>query len=348
MLIVMALLFIGALGSGSMVKGLISAGIGLFLAFIGYQNLTGVARFTFGSVYLLDGISLIPAVLGLFAIPEILELMATGVPLAKDLKLRTNWGDLIEGIKDVFRYWKVGIQSFFLGFIVGLAPGAGAETSPWIAYGAAKKAAKHPDMFGHGAVEGVISPQIASTSVKGGELVPTLSFGVPGSSGMAILLGAFLILGLIPGPMFLNQHADIAFILVGASALGSIIATVLCLFLAIWLVRIALIPGDILAPILLAFIALGAYGINSNIIDVVVTFVFSALGYAMKIFDYNRAPLLLGLVLGKLAETYFYIGLQAYGGLFFISSPICIALLAIIVLIVGWPGAKYVMRKIRA
>jgi len=346
LIIFMALIFIGVLGRGSMVKGLISGGIGLFLAFVGYQSLTGVARFSFGSLYLVDGIRLIPVVLGLFAIPEALELMTTGAPIAKDFKSVATKGDVIEGIKDVFRHWLVFLRSTVIGLIVGVAPGAGAETAPWIAYGDAKQASKHPERFGNGAVEGVIAPQVACTSVKGGDLVPTLSFGVPGSSSMAILLGAFLILGLVPGPMFLKEHADIAFTLVGAMVVGFVLTTAFCLSFAVPLVKIALIPGHILGPIILAFIFLGAYGTDSSMMDVVMTFVFGALGYAMKTFDYPRPPLLLGLVLGKLAETYFYISIQAYGWLFF-TSPISIILLSITILTVSLPGIKYVVRKIR-
>lgn len=346
LVIFMAIIFIGVLGRGSMVKGLISGGTGLFLAFVGYQALTGIPRFYFGSLYLIDGIRLIPVVLGLFAIPEALELMATGAPIAKDLKSVAAKGDVMEGIKDVFRHWSVFLRSCVIGLIVGVAPGAGAETAPWIAYGHAKQVSKHPEKFGNGAVEGVIAPQVACTSVKGGDLVPTLSFGIPGSSSMALLLGAFLILGLVPGPLFLKEHPDIAFTLVGAMTVGFVLATALCLALAVPLAKIALIPGHILGPIILAFLVIGAYATDYDIMDVAMTFVFGALGYAMKIFDYNRPALLLGLVLGKLAETYFHISIQAYGWLFF-TSPISIILLSITILTLSRPGIQYMVRKIR-
>jgi len=346
LVVLMGITFIAVLGKGSMIKGLISGGIGIFLTFVGYQAVSGIPRLSPDILYLLYGFKLIPIALGLFAIPELMELVVEGGTIAKLSGPAVGKGDVIEGIKDVFRHWWLVVRCGVIGIVVGIAPAAGAETSPWIAYGYAKQVSKHPEEFGKGSVEGVIAPQVAVTSVKGGDLVPTLSFGIPGSSSMAVLLGGFLIMGLTPGPFFLKEHLDIAFSLVFSLAIAFVITGGICLLLASRLTKVALVPGSILAPIILIFTLLGAYCAENDMNDVLMTFVFGALGYTMMRFGYNRPALLLGFVLGNLLETTFHISVQTRGWLFF-TSPISIILILIMILTPGYPLLKAAMRRMR-
>ncbi len=190
-IILMGIVFIAVLGRGSMVKGLISGGLGLVVSFIGLQVVTGAPRFTFDMVYLFDGIGLIPIVLGLFAVPEAIVFSARGGTMAPTGVVIKGMADVWEGAKDVFRHWGLWLRSTIVGYIIGIIPGVGATTATFIAYGQAKQTSKHPERFGTGIVEGVIAPESANNAKEAGSLLTTLALGIPGSAGMAILLGAF-------------------------------------------------------------------------------------------------------------------------------------------------------------
>jgi len=342
--------FIAVLGKGSILKGLIAGGLGLLIALFGFNPMTGEARFSFGTIYLLDGFRLIPLCLGLFAIPEVIELAARGGTIAKvqrmGLEIR---GDIIKGVKDTFHHWWLLLRCSAIGAGVGIVPGVGGETAPFVAYGHAKQTSKHPERFGQGYIEGVIAPESANNAKEGGSLVPTLAFGVPGSSGMAVLLGGFMILGIEPGPLFLQEHLDLAFSLVATIAVANVLAVLIALSLSGQLARVAFIPGHILGPVVLVFCVVGAYCTQGNMLDVVWTLVFGALGYLMKVFDYNRPVLLLAFVLGGIAERQFNIAIGAYGALFFLR-PISLALLIVIILGLssGWLRNLPFLRRGRA
>ena len=328
---ILALSFIAIISKESTVKGLISGGLGILLSFVGYQGLTGIPRFTFDNLYLYNGVKLIPLALGIFAIPTILDLAAKGEALSQvERPVGAIKADLVEGIKSAFRHWWLVLRCSVIGSVIGIIPGIGGETAPFVAYGYAKQTSRHSAEFGSGHIEGVIAPESANNAKEGGALLPTLAFGIPGSASMAIMLGAFLIVGLTPGPALLADHADIVFSLIGTLILANILACILILLLANRLARIAFVRAQILVPVILSLITVGAFSTEANIFDVLMMLALGILGYAMKTHGYNCPALILGFVLGQLVETYLYISLGAYGSTFFLR-PICVVLILLTV-----------------
>ncbi|MFC1893458.1 tripartite tricarboxylate transporter permease [Chloroflexota bacterium] len=346
-LAILGISFIAALGSGSMVKGLIAGGLGITIAFVGTQPTSGIPRYAFGTAYLLDGIPLIPLALGLFAVPTVIRLINTGGAMAQvSSRASTTTSDIIQGIKDVFIKWWLFLRCSVIGTLVGIVPGVGGETAIWIAYGHAKQTSKYPERFGTGFEEGVIAPESCNNAKEGGGLMPTLAFGIPGSAAMAVLLGAFLILGIQPGPMFLQEHLDIAFTLVGSLVFANIIGAAICLVGAPWLSKVAFIRGHLLAPLMLLFISVGAYAVRGNIVDVVLAFGLGALGIAMDRYGFSKPALFIGYVLGGLAERYFYISYSAYSWTFLLR-PITLGIIAIIVLGLSSGPIGNLLRRLR-
>jgi len=323
--------FIGAVGGSSPLRGLIAGLFGIFLTTFGVEAVTGEARFWLGFDYLLDGFQLIPIALGLFAVPEIIDMVRSGGSIAEDRGAeRISWRQVAEGVWSVpQRFWLL-LRSSLLGVFIGILPGVGGETAPFVSYAWGKQAARNAADWGKGVIEGVIAPESANNAKEGGALVPTLAFGIPGSSGMALLLSGFLILGLQPGPEFLKNHLDIAFGLVFVLVVANLLAAAVMLAVTSHAAQITRISGWVMGPLLLALVVLGAYSTRNNGIDVAFVFAFGALGYFMKAYDYSRAALMLGFVLGGPIETYFHISMQAYGPLFF-TRPLCLVLIALIV-----------------
>lgn len=339
-LIVIGLLFLASVGSSSIWKGLIAGMLGIFLSFIGYERVSGVPRFWLGSEYFLDGLSLIPLALGLFAIPEIVSLTMHGKPIAAEqsedsLTQREIW----RGAYEVIRNWRITLQSGLIGILVGIVPGVGGETAPFVAYGAAQRISRNAKDFGKGAIEGVIAPESTNNSKEGGALIPTLALGIPGGAGMAVLLGAFIVLGIQPGPSFLRDHLDIGMGLAVVLGVANIIAALIMVPLMPYLGRVTRIPGRVLAPLLLVLVILGAYTANNDPLDVAFALAFGVAGYVLKTLNFSRAALLLGFVLGASAERYFSLSMNLYG-LAFLLRPITLTLILLTVLFFVFPLIK--------
>lgn len=346
-LILLGITFIAVLGEGSMLKGLISGGLGLLISFIGWQAVTAVSRFTFGSLYLYDGIPLVPIAVGLFAVPEMIALATRGGRLAQAGAVFKGMGDVWLGMKDVVHHWTLVLRSSIIGYICGIVPGVGASIACFIAYGQAKQTSKHPERFGTGTVEGVIAPESANDAKEGGALLTTLALGIPGSAVMALLLGAFLLLGLVPGPEMVTKHLDLSLTLILVIIVASVIGEVfIALPLAPLLSRIAFIPGRVLAPLVLIISFLGAYIYQQQFEDVIVVLIFGALGLFMRRYDYNRPALFLGYILGSLFEKYLFIALSLAGPLFFLR-PISLALILAIFASIGFGPIKNWLRRRR-
>lgn len=352
MMMLFGISFIAVLGRGSQIKGLISGSMGILLAFFGYATIAGVPRYSFGTLSLYDGFELIPIVLGLFALPEVLDLVTTGgtfakvpPPAVKGKRFSLTAGT-IQGIGDVFRHWMLFLRSSVIGTIIGIIPGVGGETAVYVAYGQAKQASKCKDEFGKGCIEGVIAPESANNAKEGGSLMPTLGFGIPGSTGMAILLGAFFIMGLEPGPLFLREHIDIVwslvYTLIGANILGALI----CIVFAKQLSKVSFVRGHILAPLILICCLIGAYAPTNSIMDLMWMFVFGVIGYAMRRYNYNRPALVLGFVLGPEVERYLHLSLKAYGPLFFLK-PIALILLILFIVVLAYNPIKQAWNRRR-
>lgn len=337
MMAVLGITFIALVSGNSLLKGLIVGGAGLMLAFIGMDPITGVARFTYGQLWLFDGVKIVPIVIGLFAGSETISMILKGGSIVEgDVQVGH---DVMEGVKDVFRNWWLVLRCGVIGYIIGVMPGLGGEVSAWVTYGHAAQTSKHPETFGKGNVEGVIAPATAIHGKEGGALVPTLAFGIPGSSAMAILLGAFLILGLTPGPAMLKENLDVVWAMFWVVMIANVIGALALLAVARHLTKLTVLRGTLLIPFILVFVMLGSYLTNNALTDLTITVVASIVGYLMKRFDYPRAPLILSLVLGGLAEKNLFMSYRLWG-IDFLTRPITFVLLILTIISIAYPIFK--------
>jgi putative tricarboxylic transport membrane protein len=248
---------------------------------------------------------------GLFAVPEIIELAVKGTSIAE--RRVGELGGVLQGVKDTFRYWGVTVRCSLLGAFVGMIPGLGGAIAQWMAYAHAVQSSPDKSRFGQGDVRGVLGPGAANNSKEGGNLITTVAFGIPSTVVMAILLGAFLIQGLVPGPDMLTKNLHITFSLVWIIVVTNVITVGVCFLFLGQLVKITYVRAGLLVPFLIMLIFIGAYTTNNTYMDLVVMLAFGALGWLMVTFGWPRPPLVLGLVLGKLSETYLYLSVGRYG-----------------------------------
>jgi TctA family transporter len=338
--------FVASLSGGNLLKGLISGGLGFSLAMIGLDPISGIQRYTFGQLFLWDGIGLVPVTVGLFAIPEIIDLAVQGGSISKERIGKL--GGVMEGVKDTFRHWWLVIRCSALGSYIGIIPGMGGGVSQWIAYAHAVQSSPDKEKFGKGAVEGVLGPGAANNSTLGGAFIPTVAFGVPGSVIMAILLGAFIIQGIVPGPDMLlpppKGKLDLTFSFVWIIVISNIITVSLCFLFLEPLAKITQVRSSLLMPILLLLIFLGAFAEKNAFEDIVVVLVFGALGWVMVQLDWQRPPLLLGLVLGPLMENRLFLSTDNYG-LAWLWRPGVLILFALTLFGIFYPIMKQRQQK---
>ena len=242
MLALLGLTVVGSLSGDSMLRGLIAALAGLGLSYVGYAENGGVPRYWLGTTYLLDGLQLVPVVLGLFAIPELIELVVRGGSISKVPRDRVA-GGLMTGVRDACRNWWLVLRSTAIGAYVGLLPGLGGTIVDWLAYGHVVQSSKTKDGFGKGDVRGVIAPETANNAMKGGALIPTVAFGIPGSPSMALLLGALLIQGVTPGPEMLTSKLDFTFSLMWTLAIANVAGALLLMLIARKLALLTFVDG---------------------------------------------------------------------------------------------------------
>ena len=326
----LGLTMVGSLSGGSIVKGMIAAVLGLMLSMIGYAEMGALARYHFGVNYLLDGIPLIPLVLGLFAVPELLDLAVRDTAISKVPKDQAQ-STILDGIRDAFRNWWLVLRCSAIGIYVGMLPGLGGAIVDWVAYGHVVHSSKDKSMFGKGDVRGVIAPETANNAMKGAALIPTVAFGIPGSAPMAILLGAFAIQGLTPGPSMLTTELHITFSLVWTLVIANIIGAVLLMIWANQLARLTFIKGHLIIPAVVLFVFMGAWMSGNQIGDWVTVMAFGVLGYVMKESGLPRPPLILGFILGPIMENALFITNQAYGSVGWLLRPVCLILVCLIV-----------------
>jgi TctA family transporter len=321
MLAVLGVTFVASLSGANVPKGLLAGGFGLVLAMVGLDPIESVPRFTLEGVmgednalFLWDGISLISVTVGLFAIPEIIDLAVQRTSIAGTSQ-PGKLGGVMEGVKDTFRHWKLVLRCSGIGAYIGLIPGMGGGPAQWLAYAHAVQTSPNKERFGKGAIEGVLGPGAANNSKEGGSLIPTLAFGVPGSVSMAILLGAFIIQGIVPGPDLLNpaKHLTLTFSFVWIIVLTNILTVAICFLFLNQLAKVTFVKGTYLIPLLLFLIYLGGFAVKNSFGDMFLVLVFGALGWLMVKFDWQRPPLLLGLVLGGIAENNLFIANRIYG-----------------------------------
>jgi putative tricarboxylic transport membrane protein len=336
---------IAAVSRGSLLKGLLAGALGLALSTVGLDPQTGIGRLTFGQLWLWNGINLVTVVVGLFGLAEVIEMGWQRAAIAHaggDPGTRYTLRGVVEGLMDVRRHAWLCMRCGLIGAFVGMIPGLGGDAASWICYGHAGQTSKHPETFGKGNVEGVIGPESANHAKEGGGLIPTVAFGVPGGSGMAILLGAFVILGLEPGPLMMIKHLDVVWAMVWILGLANVLAVAVFLAASGLIARVSFLRVSLIVPFVLVFIVLGSFLAEGAWQNMILTLGAGALGYAMKKFGYPRAPVVIGFVLGRLAETNLTLALQLWGWAFLLR-PLTLLLLGLAALSV----ATHVWAQIR-
>jgi putative tricarboxylic transport membrane protein len=313
------------LASGSMVKALMMASVGIFLGTIGTDIISGLERFTYRSYTLMDGLGLVPVIMGLFGISEVL-LNIDEQAAQRDI-YQTKISHLLPNRED----WRISffpiIRGSLIGFLLGILPGGGAVIASFGAYAIEKRISDHPEKFGTGVIEGVASPESANNAASQGAFIPLLTLGIPANVVMAILLGALLIHGIKPGPLLMKQNPDVFWGVIGSMYLGNVMLLILNLpLIGLW-VKILKIPYPILFPLILLFCLIGCYSLNNNVAEIMIMILFRVVGFLMKKFGYEGAPLILAFVLSPLMENALRQSLIMSRGSFsiFFTRPIALA-----------------------
>ena len=335
MMAILGISFVAVLGRGSALKAVIAGIFGIVLAFVGFHSGEGVLRYTAGILYLWNGFQVVPVFMGLFAIPEVVDLAVRGGTIARE-EANVGWREVREGIRATFSHWSLVLRCSAIGTALGLVPGVGSVVSQFICYGHAKQTSKKPEEFGLGNIEGVIAPESGNNAKEGGSLFTALAFGLPSGAPMVIVLAALMVLGIRPGPEMITKHLDLFWTLVVSLILGNILAGSICILCAKPLARITFVKGTILIPIIILLVILGAYGVANDVRDVALAFAFGAVGCLMKRYDYSRVTFTIGFVLGDYVERYFLLSLATLGPKFLLVSPLASGLL--LITIVGLLG----------
>ncbi|MFC2067198.1 tripartite tricarboxylate transporter permease [Chloroflexota bacterium] len=309
MLCILGVVTVGALSGRRPLKGILAGGFGLALATVGIAPAVGHFRFSLGQPYLFDGIHILVVALGIFAMPELVDLFMKGSKIADVPKLGHG---VLQGYKDTYKNWWLVLRSSAIGAWMGFLPGVGASAGSWIAYGHAVMTEKN-GQFGNGDVRGLIAPEASNNAVRGGELIPTLMFGVPGSAPMAIFLTGLIILGVGIGPQLIERQLPLVFSMAWGIALANIMSTAVCSLLIRPIAALSMVRIHLLAPFILLFVLVGVYQATYNWGDFVGLFLFGLGGWTMKRLGWPRPPLLIGFVLGGLAERYLWLSHGLFG-----------------------------------
>lgn len=324
-LAVLGLTTVGALGGASWVKSFVGILIGLLLNTVGTDPFTGETRFTFGVLELFDGFSFIPSMIGLFALGEILLQLEKYRPM-EEKKVKAFSSKLLK-LKDLWGIKHIILKASALGTSIGIIPGAGATIAAFISYGEAKRSSKHPEKFGTGIIDGVAASEAANSSSVGGALVPLLSLGIPGSATDAVLLGALTLHGLVAGPELFTKHPDIVYGIFVCLFFANIFTLIFGLLgNKLWL-KVIGIPKGILYTLIIAMCILGSYTIKNSLFDSWVCIGFGILGWILKRYGYQPAPVVLGLVLGTMLELNYRRAILMGGPTIFFTSPLSLILL---------------------
>jgi TctA family transporter len=329
MLGLLGISMVAVLAGSAPIKGLVAGAIGLVVGTVGSDPQLGELRYAFGRLYLWEHVPLVPVALGLFAIPEMVDLVIKGTKIANVPTERMK--GVMVGIKDAFDNWFLVVRCSVLGTWVGFIPGLGASVVDWFAYGHAMQTEKGArETFTKGDVRGVIAPESANNAREGGALIPTVAFGIPGSSSMALILGGFMIQGIQPGPSMLTEHLDLTYTLVWSLALANVFGTITLMFLTSQMAKLTQVRIHILAPIVLAIVFLAAFQATASMGDLAVLMSAGTLGWLMKRFSWPRPPLILGLVLSNILERNLWISTNRYG-LDWLGRPFVITIFILIV-----------------
>ncbi len=341
LLVVLALLMVGALTGDNLFKGIASCFLGLIIGSIGTAPITGDPRYTFDTLYLLEGVPLVVVGLGLFAIPEIVGLLDAKGSIAKSLNTKKGW---FTGLKDVVKNWFLVLRCSTLGCLVGALPGLGGTVVDWIAYSHLKQTTKDTSQFGKGDIRGVIAPESANNAKEGGALIPTLIFGIPGSGNKVLLLGGFVLIGIEPGLDMVTTNLDLTYLMIWSLAIANILGAGICMGFSSQISKFTLVPYYILAPVMVCLIFFATFNFNRDWYDFIGLMSFGLIGITFKNFGWSRPALLIGFFLSTKVELLSY-QTQAVYGLSFLTRPVSIILiilcLATIVLLTKQKFDKY-------
>ncbi len=332
MLGLLGISMVGALSGKSVFKGLAAGALGILIATIGYSQNDAVPRYFFGSDYLLDGAPLLPIVLGLFALPEMVDLAVRNISIARDGMVKDTGGRALmwQGVRDAVRNWWLVIRSAVIGTYVGIVPGLGGSVTDWIAYGHAVQSTRKDPKFGEGDIRGVIAPETANNAMRGGGLIPTIVFGIPGTTGYAILLGGMLIHGLRPGPAMLTTELPLSFSMVWMIIIANFIAAAVMMIVSNRVAHLAFVPGHFIVPGVILFVMMGAWMDTSTYGDWVTLIIAGTIGYLMKRGGWPRPPVVLAFILGAIMENSFLISMNIHQGFGWVTRPIVLAILAVV------------------
>ncbi len=334
-LVFFGLTMIASFAARSLIKGLLSAVIGLMIVTIGQDPLVGTQRYTFGEVNLIAGVHVLTALIGLFAIPQLVENLGASLAAKRTVKKLTG---ILPRLADLRRMVvPTGIGSV-VGSFLGILPGAGGPIAAFISYDYSRKFSKTPDEFGKGSPQGIAAPESANNAVTGGALIPMMTLGIPGDPVTAILIGALLVHGLAPGPLLFLERGDFAYGLIFSFFWANIFNLILALLGLRFLVKILAIPRTFLMPTIALLCVIGAYSLRNNFFDVYIMFGFGMLGLAMKWLDMPVVPLLLALVLGRPLEEHLRVSLISSQGdpMIFFTSPFSVFFLLLAALTIAW------------
>lgn len=344
-LMLLGLTILVYLANGPIIKALMMAALGLFLGVIGTDLISGRPRFTFGIIEFNDGIGIVPVVMGLFGISEVL--LNVEKTLTQRLLVKTEFKGLLPNKEE----WKLSIMPIlrgsFLGFFLGNLPGGGALLSSFASYAVEKKISRHPERFGHGAIEGVAGPESANNAAAQGAFIPLMTLGVPNNGVMALMLGAMMIHGIQPGPLLMKEHPDMFWGLIASMYIGNGMLLVLNLpLIGLW-VQVLKIRYEVLFPLILLFCLIGVFGVNNSIVEMWLMIGFGVFGYLMKKYDYEMAPLVLALILGPMFENALRQSLILFDGNFlnFFGRPISAGLIATAFLILMTTAIPSIKKK---
>jgi len=337
LLVLFGLATVAIAAKGDFLKGLMASCIGILLSLIGFSPIFGVLRFTFDSDHLWDGIPLIPFLIGIFAVSELIHYAITGGKIA--FKPVSGGGSVVDGIKEVFKHPVCFFRSSLIGTVIGIVPGIGGVAANFIAYVVAKERSDHPETFGQGNPEGLVAAEAANNAKDGGSLLPTVGFGIPGSAEMAVILGAFILHGLEPGPLLIKEHPDIVLALVVGLVISNIIASGIGLLSGNFLAIITRINVQYIIPVVLALCFVGSYALRENIWDVFLAFIFGVFGYGLRRYEFSNICVVIGFILGVMAERSFHQSLMVSIGRYsiFWSSPVSVILIILLVIALLYP-----------
>lgn len=335
MMALFGLTIIASLSTKDVLKGLMMGGVGLVVACIGMDPMLGSARFTFHSTFLMGGITMIPAVIGLFSVSQIFSTLKDPVELAdKDMIVQFREAKIY--LKDLIRYPITYLRSAIIGVVVGIIPGTGGDVASYVSHNVGRAFSKEEE-FGHGAREGVACCEAANNAVTGGTLIPTLTLGVPGNATTAVLLSGLTIQGLTPGYGLFSSEKQVTYPFICALFIANLLMLLIGMFGAKHFAKVTLTPKNVLSAFVLSLSIMGTYAVRGNIKDVVVMLVFGVIGYLLKLYKYNVVPIVLGLILGPIAEQGLSQALLLNGNslsatlLSMLTRPICIVLLVLMI-----------------